>query len=100
MTLWRKFVVKELEEHVDDLARIRALGFCVSVDHARFMARVFRAAGVAATAIWSDTPDSERRAALADLASRRVNIVFSVDLFNEGVDVPAVDTLLMLRPYR
>ncbi len=93
-----KFVLKELELRVDDLARMRALGFCVSVEHARFMARVFRAAGVAATAIWSDTPDSERRAALADLASRRVNVVFSVDLFNEGVDVPAVDTLLMLRP--
>ena len=93
-----KFVLKELEQRVDDIARMRALGFCVSVEHARFMARVFRAAGVAATAIWADTPDSERRAALADLASRRVNVVFSVDLFNEGVDVPAVDTLLMLRP--
>ncbi len=93
-----KFVLKELEQRIDDLARMRGLGFCVSVEHARFMARVFRAAGVSATAIWSDTPDSERRAALADLASRRVNVVFSVDLFNEGVDVPAVDTLLMLRP--
>ena len=93
-----KFVLKELEQRIDDLARMRALGFCVSVEHARFMARVFCAAGIAATAIWSDTPDSERRAALADLASRRVNIVFSVDLFNEGVDVPTVDTLLMLRP--
>jgi superfamily II DNA or RNA helicase len=93
-----KFVLKELEQRVDDPARMRALGFCVSVTHARFMARVFCAAGVAATAIWSDTPDSERYAALADLASRRINIVFSVDLFNEGIDVPAVDTLLMLRP--
>jgi superfamily II DNA or RNA helicase len=77
---------------------MRAVGFCVSVTHARFMARVFCAADVAATAIWSDTPDSERCAALADLASRRINVVFSVDLFNEGIDVPAVDTLLMLRP--
>jgi hypothetical protein len=50
------------------------------------------------TAIWSDTPDAERVAALSDLAARRVNIVFSVDLFNEGVNIPAVDTLLMLRP--
>ena len=41
---------------------------------------------------------SERQAALRDLAARRVNVVFSVDLFNEGVDVPAVDTLLLLRP--
>ena len=77
---------------------MRALGFCVSVDHARFMARVFQDAGIAATAIWADTPADERRAALADLAAGRVNVVFSVDLFNEGVDVPAVDTLLLLRP--
>jgi len=83
---------------VDDISRMRALGFCVSVEHARFMARVFQASGVAATAIWSDTPESERRQALLDLAARRINIIFSVDLFNEGVDVPAVDTLLMLRP--
>jgi hypothetical protein len=82
----------------DDFARMRALGFCVSVEHARFMARVFREAGIASAAIWSDTPQVERRAALADLAARRVNAVFSVDLFNEGIDVPAVDTLLMLRP--
>jgi len=93
-----RFILKELEHRVDDLARMRGLGFCVSVAHARFMARVFGAAGVHAVAIWSDTPDTERRAALADLAARRVNVVFSVDLFNEGVDVPAVDTLLMLRP--
>ena len=92
-----RFVVKELGNRVDDLARMRALGFCVSVKHARFMARVFREAGILATAIWSDTPEGERQAALADLAARRVNVVFSVDLFNEGIDVPAVDTLLMLR---
>jgi superfamily II DNA or RNA helicase/HKD family nuclease len=95
---WARLVVKEVARRADDPARMRALGFCVSVDHARFMARVFRDAGIAATAIWSDTPDDERRRALKDLAERHVNVVFSVDLFNEGVDVPAVDTLLMLRP--
>jgi hypothetical protein len=62
------------------------------------MARVFGEAGIPATAIWSDTPDNERRQALRDLAERRVSVVFSVDLFNEGVDIPTVDTLLMLRP--
>jgi hypothetical protein len=62
------------------------------------MARVFREAGIAATAVWSDSADQDRRAALADLASRRVNAVFSVDLLNEGIDVPTVDTLLLLRP--
>jgi hypothetical protein len=96
--VWARFVVKKFVERVDDPARMRALGFCVSIDHARFMARVFREAGIAAKAIWSDTPQDERRSALVDLSARRVNAVFSVDLFNEGVDVPLVDTLLLLRP--
>ena len=93
-----KLALKQLVEHVGDISRMRALGFCVSVAHARFMARVFQSAGVAASAIWSDTPEFERRQALLDLAARRVNIIFSVDLFNEGIDVPTVDTLLLLRP--
>ncbi|MFO0695975.1 MAG: DUF3427 domain-containing protein [Polyangiales bacterium] len=96
--VWARRVVHQMVERVDDVARVRALGFCVSVQHARFMARVFREAGIPATAIWADTPDAERRAALRDLAERRVNVVFSVDLFNEGVDVPAVDLVLLLRP--
>lgn len=95
---WARLVVKELSEHVDDVNTIRALGFCVSVDHARYMARVFREAGIPAIAIWGDTPEEERRRALADLRDGAVKVVFSVDLFNEGVDVPAVDTLLLLRP--
>jgi len=93
-----RLVLKELLERVDDRERMRVLGFCVSVAHARFMAGVFREAGVRATAIWGESPRSEREAALRDLAERRIQVVFSVDLFNEGVDVPAVDTLLLLRP--
>ena len=95
---WVRLVLKEVARRTEDLSQMRALGFCVSVEHARFMARAFSAAGIRAIAIWSDTPDDERRQALRDLAQRRVNVVFSVDLFNEGVDVPSVDTLLMLRP--
>lgn len=96
--VWARQVIAQLAARVDDPRAMRALGFCVSVRHARFMARVFREAGIPAVAIWADSPDDERRAALADLAARRVNAVFSVDLFNEGVDLPAVDTLLLLRP--
>ena len=95
--VWARGVLAQLARRVAP-ASMRALGFCVSVNHARFMARVFQEAGVAATAIWADTPARERAAALSDLASGRVRIVFSVDLFNEGVDVPVVDTLLLLRP--
>lgn len=95
---WARQVVKEVAERADDVSSMRALGFCVSVDHARFMARVFNEAGIASVAVWADSPADERQAALRDLADGDVRVVFSVDLFNEGVDVPLVDTLLLLRP--
>lgn len=96
--VWARKVLAEFERQVGDPDRSRTLGFCVSVAHARYMARIFNRYGVASVAVWTDTPDAERKQALTDLAAGRVNVVFSVDLFNEGVDVPAVDTLLMLRP--
>lgn len=97
-TVQAHLVLKQLEDHVDELDKIRALGFCVSVDHARFMARVFREAGVAATAVWGDSSKQERESALRELRDGEIQVLFSVDLFNEGVDLPKVDTLLMLRP--
>ena len=93
-----RLVAKELVQRVDDLARIRALGFCVSVDHARFLSRVFNEIGIPSKAVWGDTPATERQQALDDLRERRINVLFSVDLFNEGVDLPVVDTLCLLRP--
>ena len=95
---WARLVIQRVTEHVPDTGAMRALGFCVSVAHARYMARVFGQAGIRAAAVWADSAPDERRAALRDLAEGKVNVVFSVDLFNEGVDVPAVDTLLFLRP--
>lgn len=95
---YARVVLQELARRTGDPTQVRALGFCVSVRHARFMARVFNEAGIKATAVWADTPDAERRAALRDLKHGTVNVLFSVDLFNEGVDVPVVDTLLFLRP--
>jgi superfamily II DNA or RNA helicase/HKD family nuclease len=96
--VWARKVLAELAKCVGDTNQVRALGFCVSVAHARYMARVFNEHGVAATAVWADTHDAERKQALADLAGGRIRVLFSVDLFNEGVDLPTVDTLLMLRP--
>lgn len=95
---WARHVLAQVVSRVDDPRRMRALGFCVSVEHARFMARVFRDAGVPSVAVWADSPEDERAGAIADLAARRINVLFSVDLFNEGIDIPAVDTLLLLRP--
>ena len=95
---WARRVVEQLRLKTADLTRIKALGFCVTIAHARFMAEQFRAVGIPSVAIWGDSPMEERTAALRDLDAGRVNVVFTVDLFNEGVDVPNVDTLLLLRP--
>jgi len=95
---WVRRVIKEVAKRVENPQRMKALGFCVSIQHARFMARRFSDAGISAAAVWGDTPDIERRSALKQLADGRIQILFSVDLFNEGIDVPSVDTLLLLRP--
>lgn len=95
---WGHLVLQQLRRYGPDPQDLKALGFCVSVDHARHMAQVFSRSGVPATAVWADTPTDERRAALARLGRGEVKVVFSVDLFNEGVDVPPANTLLLLRP--
>ncbi len=91
-------VLGQVRRYIANPRAMRALGFCVSVAHARFLAERFRRRGIPAVAVWGDSPEAERTAALRDLAAGRVNVVLTVDLFNEGVDVPAVDTLLLLRP--
>ncbi|GAA0284334.1 DEAD/DEAH box helicase [Streptomyces polychromogenes] len=77
---------------------MRALGFCVSVAHAEFMANFFTQAGFKAIALSGETPGPLRKTALDELRAGELNVIFSVDLFNEGLDVPDVDTLLLLRP--
>ncbi|MGE3601468.1 MAG: DUF3427 domain-containing protein [Dehalococcoidia bacterium] len=96
--VWARLVIAQTSEHVESVHRMRALGFCVSVEHARFMARVFNENGIAAAAVWGDSAAEDRRAALQTLAEGALRVLFSVDLFNEGVDLPTVDTLLLLRP--
>lgn len=89
---------QEVHRRVRDVSAMRALGFCVDVAHAEFMAEDFRRNGIEARAVSAETPAKERDAALEALRSGASKIVFSVDLFNEGVDLPDVDTVLFLRP--
>jgi superfamily II DNA or RNA helicase/HKD family nuclease len=91
-------VLSQLRDKVMDLGRMRALGFCVDVAHAEYMASVFTGAGVPARAVSGRTPQADRERALDDLRTRRVNVLFAADLFNEGLDLPDVDTVLFLRP--
>jgi superfamily II DNA or RNA helicase/HKD family nuclease len=93
-----RIVLRELRDKVADISSMRALGFCVSVAHADYMARKFEEAGIPARAISGNTRPGEREATLTDLRSGAINAVFAVDVLNEGLDVPDVDTILMLRP--
>ncbi|MFG2618215.1 DUF3427 domain-containing protein [Streptomyces sp. NPDC048507] len=93
-----RLVVRALQEKHGDPEGMRALGFCVSVAHAHFMADFFHRAGLRAVALSGETPRTERKEALDALRTGQLNAIFSVDLFNEGLDVPDVDTLLLLRP--
>lgn len=78
-------------------AQQRTLAFCVSIRHAEFMAEQFRQQGIEAAAVYAGSKLA-RGEALEQLADGRLAVIFSVDLFNEGVDLPAIDTVLMLRP--
>jgi len=91
-------VLRALHRHVRDPHKMKALGFCVGVKHAQFMASRFVRAGLPATAVHADTPAEERRTALFHLRDGSLCALFAVDLFNEGVDVPDIDTVLFLRP--
>lgn len=93
-----RIVLKQLERRVARLHDVRGLGFCVSVEHAEFMAAFCAAAGVPALALHGKSPDDVRADAPRRLRDREVNLVFTCDLFNEGVDLPFVDTILLLRP--
>jgi superfamily II DNA or RNA helicase/HKD family nuclease len=91
-------VLKAIRRIVSDVSKIRTIGFCVSIDHAEFMARQFKRQGLAARAITSLNDSYERAQAIAQLTDGDINFLFTVDLFNEGIDIPAMDTVLFLRP--
>ncbi|WP_307093342.1 DUF3427 domain-containing protein [Arthrobacter sp. B2I5] len=91
-------VIRELRDKVTRTDHMRAIGFCVSVQHARYMAEVFNRAGIASVAVDGTTDNADREEALQCLGQREINCVFAVDLFNEGLDLPQVDTILLLRP--
>ena len=91
-------ILQAVKKTVADPGTMRALGFCVGVRHAELMARRFSERGLPSVAVHGDTPDDARRDAIQRLRRGEIRVVFAVDLFNEGVDIPEVDTLLLLRP--
>lgn len=79
----------------------RAMGFCTSRHHAEYMAKVFNENNIPSVAVYSGEKgeySEERNLALSKLTSGELKVIFSVDMFNEGLDVPAIDMVMFLRP--
>lgn len=74
------------------------IGFCASVKHCEIMNEYFRKQGIKSEIIIGETPISKRQEIIEKFKQRSVEIIFTVDIFNEGVDIPCIDTLLFLRP--
>jgi superfamily II DNA or RNA helicase/HKD family nuclease len=93
-----RMVINALQQYVSDLNLLKGIAFCVSVRHAQFMANWFENSGLPARSLTgANTPD-ERENAIKGLRSGDIKIICTCDLFNEGVDIPEVNTLLLLRP--
>lgn len=91
-------ILEAVREWVLDPTQMRALGFCVGIHHAKFMAEQFSAAGLPSVALDGDTPNEARLEAVRQLRRGQLRAIFTVDIFNEGVDIPEVDTILLCRP--
>jgi len=91
-------VLTRVRDIVTDPLRMRALGFCATVKHAEFMAEQFNSAGIPSAALSAQSRATDRARALQQLRLGTINALFAVDLFNEGLDIPEVDTVLFLRP--
>lgn len=91
-------IIYNCDKYLSDISDVRALGFCVSQEHARFMAEKFIIRGLKADYLVSNNGNFNRNDVRRRLQSKEINYLFVVDIFNEGIDIPEIDTVLFLRP--
>ena len=91
-------ILNSVKRYVTDITEVKGLGFCVSVAHANYMAGYFNQKGIPSIALSAKSADDIRNKAKEKLISGKINFIFVVDLYNEGVDIPEIDTVLFLRP--
>jgi superfamily II DNA or RNA helicase/HKD family nuclease len=93
-----RYVYEAVERYCTDIRDVVGIGFCVSQRHAKFMAEQFNVFGVPSEYLTADSPDDVRDSVRKRLVRKEIHFVFVVDLYNEGVDIPEVNTVLFLRP--
>ncbi len=90
-------IISNLQKYTHDINDVRAIGFCVTIEHAVFMADKFSLAGLNACSLTSKN-SNDRDKIREQFKKKNINYLFVVDIFNEGVDIPEIDTVLFLRP--
>lgn len=93
-----QLILDALHRYVTDQGDVRAIGFCVSQGHARFMSDRFNKMGLKSMSLDSRSSHDDRRLAKLALERGEIQFIFVVDLYNEGVDIPLINTVLFLRP--
>ena len=91
-------VMSSLLKYVTDIDEVKGLGFCVTVEHAEFMCGYFNDHNIPSMFLTGKSPEEERKTAKQRLVAGEVRFIFVVDIYNEGVDIPEVNTVLFLRP--
>ncbi len=91
-------IINSLYKYVTDIDKVKGLGFCVSIEHAKYMESFFNKAGVPSGALYADTDKEVRNTVKRKLVQGAIKFIFAVDLYNEGVDIPEINTVLFLRP--
>ena len=91
-------VISSLLKYVTDIDDVKGLGFCVTVEHAEFMCRYFNEHQIPSMFLTGKSPEEERKSAKNRLRNGEIRFIFVVDIYNEGVDIPEVNTVLFLRP--
>lgn len=92
-----QLIINRLNFYLADETKCKALCFCALKEHAKYMAMKFNEAGLRSAFLTSDN-DNERAELSRQLSSGDINYLFVVDMYNEGVDIPAIDTVVFLRP--
>ena len=91
-------IIRSIFKYVTDINEVKGLGFCVSKEHAKFMSDYFNSKNIPSMYLVSETSDEDRNSAKKRLVEGYVRFIFVVDIYNEGVDIPEVNTVLFLRP--
>lgn len=91
-------VVRSLLKYVTDIDEVKGLGFCVSIEHAKFMSEYFNQQGIPSIYLTGQSADEDRKNAKNMVVSGKIRFIFVVDIYNEGVDIPEINTILFLRP--